>query len=201
MGGVERRSGVTECEEGPEVEESGISNTIVQELAGAIAAGTAPQFHVVTFKADNHWVDETSSWLRVHLVLLLDGQLVEIVDERVVKEREKNGRAYDGELGSVDVMRCALRGALQRRWPEIAQYLEEVRVEGYCAFESELDRSHHIQISFKVACSQDEPLRPVTNEGVDTIGKTRLALIKTYHWIAWRLLRRLRGEERKNGGQ
>ncbi len=191
---------MTECEEGPEGEESETNNTIEKELAGAIAAGRAPQFHVVTFKVDNHWIDECSSWVKVHLVLSLDDQLVEIVDERVIKDREKNGHAYDGELGSVDVVRCALHEAVRRRWPEIEQYLEEVRVVGYCAFESEFDRSHHVQISFKVSCSKDKPLRPVTSEGVDTIGKTRLALIKTYHWIAWRLLRRLRGEERKNGG-
>ena len=179
---------------GVEVEDG----TIEKELAGAVAAGKAPSFRVVTFKVDNHWINESSSWLKLHLILSLDGQLVEIVDERVVEEREKNGHAYDGELGSVDLIRCALHGAVRQRWPEIEQYLEEVRIVGYCAFESELDRSHHVQVSFKVACGKDEALRPVTSEGVDTIGRTRLTLIKIYRWVVWRFLRRLRGEQRKN---
>ena len=172
---------------------------VKRELEEAVALGEAPKLEGVKFEVTNHWVDEKKSWLRTHLRLILDGQLVEVVDERVIEEKEKNGHAYDGELGSFDLMKGVLGEALRKRWPEIEQYLNEVRVEGYCAFESEFDRSHHIQISFKVAFNKDEALRPVKSEGVDTIGKTRLTLITIYHLVAWRLLRRLRGEKRARG--
>lgn len=184
---------------GNRVDDEEQKGAIEKELEGAIVAGKAPQFEVVRFEVTNGWIDRDSSRLKIDLALILDGELIEVLDERVLRESPKNGHAFDGELGSIDLLKCSLHAALYKRWPEMGEYLEEVRVVGYNAFESELDQSHHVQISFKVACRKDGALHPVTSEGVDTIGKTRLILITIYHWVAWRLLRRLRGEERKNG--
>ncbi len=175
------------------------NDVIGRELAGAIAAGKAPQFGVVRFRVHNDWIDANSSLLKIDLALILDGELVEILDERVVEERAKNGHAFDGRLGSIDLMERALRGALQKRWPEIKRHLDEVQIVSYCAFTADYAKSHHVQVTFKVACGKGYALRPVVREGVDTIGKTRHTLVVIFHWLAWRLLRRLRGEQRKNG--
>jgi hypothetical protein len=174
-------------------------DVIERELAGAIAAGKAPQFKVVRFEANNGWVDESSSRLKIDLALLLDGQLVQVLDERVIEERPKNGHAFDGRLGSIDVMEGALRRALQERWPEIRQYLEEVKIVSYCAFTADYAQSHHVQVTFKIIYGKGEAPRAVVREGVDTIGKTRYTLVTIFRWLAWRLLRRLRGEKRERG--
>jgi hypothetical protein len=177
----------------------GQNDAISRELAGAMAAGKAPQFEVVRFEANNGWVDESSSRIKIDLALILDGQLVQVLDERVIEERPKNGAAFDGRLGSIDVMECALRRALQERWPEIRQYLEKVEIVSYCAFTADYKQSHHVQVTFKIICDKDETPRAVVREGVDTIGKTRYTLVTIFRWLAWRLLRRLRGEKRARG--
>lgn len=178
------------------------NNIIEEELAGAIAAGKAPQFEVVKCNLQNSYARTrrgTASRLHLELVLLLDGRLIVITDRQAVKTRVKNGHAFDGRLGSVDLLERAFRRALQRRWPKVGQYLKEMRIGSYSVFAADYAQSHHVRVTFRTSCYERQALRTVVREGVDTLGVTRDALATIFHWVAWRLLRRLRGEQRKNG--
>ncbi|MBI5071282.1 hypothetical protein HZB93_00045 [Candidatus Falkowbacteria bacterium] len=186
---------------GPAVKGKG-KNSLERELAGAIAAGKAPQFEVLSFGFHKQRrVDDgkVASCFRIEISTLLDGQVVEIADEQAVSQRVKNGAAFEGRLGSVDLMERALRKALIKRWPEIEQHLGCVRIVGYSVFAVDYEHSHHVQVTFKVTCREGKEPHTVTREGVDTLGVTFDSLVTIYHWVAWRLLRRLRGERRENG--
>lgn len=194
---------MAECEEGPEVEEFGSDNPIERELAGAIAAGKAPQFEVARCRlvndytrGDNH---PAHTKLELYFILLADGRLVEIADEQMLEDCVKNGHAFDGRLGSVDLLERVFRSALKNRWPEIEQYLADVEVKSYWVFAADYNQSHHVQVTFGVSCNGGRTVHRVKCEGVDTIRETHGALATIFHWVAWRLLRRLRGEQRRNG--
>jgi len=176
--------------------------TIEKELAGAIAAGKAPQFEVIDFWQSNRRTRTKRSvrnQLGFDLVLLLDGRLIEITAQQTLRKRVKNGHAFVGRLGSVDLMECTLRRAILRRWPKFRPYLERVRIDDYSAVTAACKQSHHVRATFRVICREGAAPRAVTLEGVDTIDTTFNALAMIFHWLSWRLLRRLRGEQRKNG--
>lgn len=178
------------------------NSTIEKELAGAIAAGKAPQFEVARCRLVNDYVREgetARTKLELYFILLADGRLVEIVDEQILEDCVKNGHAFDGRLGSVDLLERVFRTALKNRWPEIEQYLANVEVKSYWVFAADYNQSHHVQVTFRVSCNGGQTVHAVKCEGTDTIRETHGALTTIFHWVAWRLLRRLRGEQRKNG--
>ncbi|MBU1146360.1 hypothetical protein KKD80_02320 [Patescibacteria group bacterium] len=187
---------------GNRVDDEEQKGAIEKELEGAIVAGKAPSFEVIGYNQQNRRMRTKKSvrvQLSFNLVLLLDGRLIEVTAKQTLRRRTKNGRAFDGRLGSVDLMERALRGAILRRWPKIRSYLKQMRISDYSAVAADYNQSHHVRPTFRVICHEGSAPRAVTLEGVDTIDTTFDALVIVFHWLSWRLLRRLRGEERKNG--
>jgi hypothetical protein len=182
---------------------------IERELGEATAAGKAPQFEVQGFDFHNcRWgmgageKKQGEKRLRVALSLLLDDQPIIHVKEQTVKQARR-GIAYEGKMGSVDVMETALREAIVLRWPELGSELAKIRTASYAvhavgAAEGDIEE-HHVQVHFRVIVEGCREPCVVSREGVDTISSTFDALLMIYHWFVWRVLRRLRGEARKNG--
>lgn len=178
------------------------NNLLEKELLGAIAAGKAPRFEVFVFdfrKQRRVCEGQVEGSFQVSLGMLLDGQLVEVAEEQKLTRCEKKGDGFEGRIGSVDLMERALRKALLNRWPQIRWHLRQTRIVSYSATALDYQHSHRVQVTFGVVCRDDQAPRILVREGVDTLGVTFDSLTTIYHWVAWRLLRRLRGEKRGNG--
>jgi len=191
-------------------EKSGRNSMIERELKEAIAAGKAPQFDIQSYDLHNRYRsmgqgDGRQGEKRLHMTLslILDSQPVIHFKEQTVAKRAKRGIAYDGRMGSVDIMETVLREAIVLRWPEIGPELTKIRTASYAvhavgATQDDNHEEHHIQVHFRVIVDGCQEPCVVSREGVDSIGLTFEALVTIYHWFVWRVLRRLRGEARKS---
>lgn len=186
----------------------GVNNLIERELAGAVAAGKAPQFHVQSRNSQNsEWTmgegeeKRGEDRLSITLALLLDGKTIIHTKEQTVKQVPR-GLAYEGKMGSVDIMETVLREAIVLRWPELGPELAKIRTDSYAvhaigARRADNSEEHHVQVHFRVWVDGCREPYPISRAGVDTVKITFYALVDVYRWFVWRTLRRLRGEARK----
>lgn len=171
---------------------------MVQELESAIECGKAPEFQVVSYQTVNGGNLEGEPQITVKLVLLLDGQQVEkTAGQQVSRTRRIHG--FGGRLGTIDLIERAYREALAERWPEIRELLNEFNTPGYSVVAMGLSTGpegseHHVQVSMQVMNGRTHG--GIVNEGVDTIQEVVRTYKTAFHWLAWRLLRRVRGEAR-----
>jgi len=188
---------------------SGPISVIERELGEAIEAGKAPQFEVQSRDFHNSFwsmgegdAKRGESRLQMTVSLLLDGQPIVHAREQAVRQ-SKRGIAYEGRMGSIDIMETTLREAIVLRWPEIGPELAKIKTASYAvhavgAAQSDSREEHHIQVHFRVVVDGCQEPCIISREGVDSIGLTFEALVTVYHWFIWRVLRRLRGEARKS---
>ncbi len=189
---------------------NGQDGRIERELAEAIAAGKAPQFEVQSYDLHNRYWSmgqgkERRGEKRLHMTLslVLDSQPIIHIKEQTVAKRTKRGIAYEGKMGTVDIMETVLREAIVLRWPEIGPELAKIKTASYAvhavgASRGDSQEEHHVQVHFRVVADGCQETCVVSGEGVDSIGITFDALTTVYHWFVWRTLRRLRGEARKS---
>ena len=174
------------------------SEKMVQELESAIRSGKAPEFEVMSYQTVNGGDLEGEPQITVELVLVLDGQQVKKnVGRQVSRTRHVHG--YIGRLGTIDLIERAYREALAERWPEIKDLLLEFNTPGYSVVAMGLSSGpegseHHVQVSMQVVNGRSHG--GIVNEGVDTIQEVVRTYKMAFHWLAWRLLRRMRGEAR-----
>lgn len=187
----------------------GQDSRIERELAAAIVAGKAPQFEIQSRDFHNtEWSmgqagsGRGESRLQMTVSLLLDGQPIIHSREQAVRF-EKKGIAYEGRMGSVDIMETVLREAIVQRWPEIGPELAKIKTTSYAvhalgAADGDSRDEHHVQVHLRVVFEGCSEPCSISREGVDSVGVTFSALVTVYHWFVWRTLRRLRGEARRN---
>lgn len=188
--------------------QNGRDDRIDRELAEAIRTGKAPQFEVQSFDFHNSlWTmgsgkqKQGEKRLRMTLSLLLDGQSIIHAKEQTVN-KSRRGLAYEGRMGSVDIMETALREAIVLRWPEMGLELVKIKTGSYAvhaigATHDDGREDCHVQVHLRVIVEGCQEACVVSREGVDSIGITLDALLTIYHWFSWRALRRLRGEARE----
>jgi hypothetical protein len=173
---------------------------IQEQLKAVIAKGKAPEFRVMDYHVHNGGNLEAGPSISVTLRLLLEGQEVtKTVSQQVCRVPGNGTSGFSGRLGTIDLVENAFREALSERWPKIGRLLEGFETPGYSvmamgAHMGPCGNEHHVKVVMQVKNGQSHG--GVVEEGVDTIQEVVRVYQTVFHWLAWRLLRRVRGQER-----
>jgi hypothetical protein len=168
-----------------------------EELSRAVEAKKAPVFKLLSYSFLNRKEKEGYYRIKIDLRLLLDGQEIEVSKEQVKKKEEEikvEKHAFNGKLGSFDLIESAFQEAIQKRWPKLS-FLK--RTESYAVHALSNDSSYQVQVLLGIKNDRGTSRYVVKLIGIDTVATTIEGLTLIYHWLTWRGLRRLRGKERQ----
>lgn len=167
---------------------------IREELSRVAAAGKLPQFELMKYLTENSGGLEDAPRIKVKVWMLLKGRRI-IITNSTHARRIKKGSAYDGRLGTVDLLEGALRAAIVKRWPELESGLNEFLTSSYAVHAIGDESSHIVRVIAKV--ENHRTCGGVACKGVDTFQTTLRAMCMIYNWVVWRLLRREKGRKRR----
>ncbi len=167
---------------------------ILKELDRVETAGKLPEFKLLKYLAENSSTLDNAPHIRVKVWTMLGGRRI-IVTNSTHAHRTKNGLAYNGRLGTFDLLEGALRVAIVKRWPKLENGLKEFSTPSYAVHAIGDESSHVVRVIAKV--KNHRTCGGVVCKGVDTFQTTLRAMCLIYHWVLWRLLRREKGCNRR----
>lgn len=140
----------------------------------------------------------------ITLTLSLEGQRIIITRQRTyrtasqkIDSDDKDPVTYNGRLGSIDLIEEAIKAAIAQRWPQLAQYIDNVKTTDYAVHAIGNLETHNVSVHLQVSITNGKVIKGrISKVGSDSIDISFQALMTIYNWVAWKLLRRINGEEK-----